>query len=397
MNIQPLIVALSFLALFGSGGYAAADPFFDSELIFPGQGKHCHGSSVVECPNGDLLACWFYGSGERSAGDVLVQGARKKAGAKDWSPVFEMADTPGFPDCNPVMFIDAKNRLHLVWIAVLAQAWESSILRTRIAEDYQGEGAPKWSWQDNIFLNPGDAFAEEIEKAFKALHPVESMWGGYAPKYTKLIIEASKDKSKREMGWMTRIHPAILPGGRVLLPLYSDGYNVCLVAISDDNGDTWRPSRPIVGMGPIQPTIARKKDGTLVAYMRDSGNAPQRALMSSSKDEGESWSPAVDSEILNPGSSLEVVVLKDGRWVLAFNDTEEGRHSLALALSDDEGTTWKWKRHLEKAAPREGSFAYPSLMQTKDGKIQITYTHNLSEMKSIKHAALDVDWILKGD
>ena len=30
--------------------------------IFPLQGKHVHSSSIVECPNGDLLACWFHGS-----------------------------------------------------------------------------------------------------------------------------------------------------------------------------------------------------------------------------------------------------------------------------------------------------------------------------------------------
>ena len=71
--------------------------------IFPLQGKHVHSSSIVECPNGDLLACWFHGSGERTADDVVVQGARLKKGRKKWSPVFLMADTPRFPDCNPVL------------------------------------------------------------------------------------------------------------------------------------------------------------------------------------------------------------------------------------------------------------------------------------------------------
>ncbi len=35
-------------------------------LIFPGQAKHVHGSSFVSLPNGDFLALWFYGSGERT-------------------------------------------------------------------------------------------------------------------------------------------------------------------------------------------------------------------------------------------------------------------------------------------------------------------------------------------
>ena len=123
-----------------------AQPFFRSESIFPLQSKHVHASSIVECPNGDLLVCWFHGSGERTADDVVIQGARLKKGAEKWSPVFLMADTPNFPDCNPVLFIDQKERLWLFWIAVLAHRWEQSILKYRISTDYQDNGAPDWSW-----------------------------------------------------------------------------------------------------------------------------------------------------------------------------------------------------------------------------------------------------------
>ena len=49
-------------------------PFFQETSIFPFQNKHVHASSIIENPNGDLLACWFYGSGERTANDVLIQG-----------------------------------------------------------------------------------------------------------------------------------------------------------------------------------------------------------------------------------------------------------------------------------------------------------------------------------
>ena len=37
------------------------------DLLFPMQEKHVHGSSIVALPNGDLLAVWFEGSGERHA------------------------------------------------------------------------------------------------------------------------------------------------------------------------------------------------------------------------------------------------------------------------------------------------------------------------------------------
>src|SRR5262245_52209946 len=64
-----------------------AGPFHESELIFPPQHLHTHGSCIVECANGDLIACWYRGSGERRADDVGVYGARKRRGEKRWSEV----------------------------------------------------------------------------------------------------------------------------------------------------------------------------------------------------------------------------------------------------------------------------------------------------------------------
>jgi predicted neuraminidase len=389
-------IVITAICSFSCLAVASAAPALQGELIFPAQEKHCHGSSIIECPNGDMLACWFYGSGERNADDVLIQGSRLKKGTTQWSPVFQMADTPAFPDCNPVLFVDAKNRLWLFWISVRANAWEDSILMFRRAEDYEGDDAPKWSWQGVIALNPGDEFATAVKNGFKQLKFDESMWSAYAPRYSKMVIDASEDKLKRQLGWMTRIHPLALPSGRILLPLYSDGFNLSLTAISDDMGETWRAGSPIIGLGPIQPTLVRKNDGAIVAYMRDSGAQPGRVLQAMSTDNGETWSVALDTEVPNPGSSLEVIALKDGRWVMLFNDTEDGRHSLAFAMSDDEGKTWKWKRHVELAEKGKAGYAYPSLIQSRDGRLHATYTFS-EEAKSIKHVALDPEWILQGD
>jgi len=361
--------------------------------MFPLQEKHVHSSSIVECPNGDLLVCWFYGSGERKANDVVIQGARLKKGSDTWGPVFLMADTPGFPDCNPVLFIDQQARLKLFWIVVRANQWEQSILKYRVSTDYQRTGAPKWDWQDIILLQPGDRFAATIESVFKTLTPKEQMWAKYAPRYSTMIIEAARDKAKRQTGWMTRTHPTVLPSGRILLPLYSDGFNVSLVAISDDQGAHWSASQPIVGWGPIQPSIVQKKDGTLVSYMRDSGNAPNRVLISTSTDSGESWSPAVDTDIPNPGSSLEAIALQDGRWVMVYNDQEQGRHSLVAAMSDDEGKTWKWKRHIGQSEDGQTTFAYPSLIQARDETLHLTYSYKVKGRATIRYCRLTADWI----
>ena len=119
----------------GSSGNSIK-PQFISENIFPFQDKHVHSSSIVELPNNDLLCCWFEGSGERTANDVVIMGARLKKGKSEWSKPFLLADTPGFPDCNPVLFIDKNNCLHLYWIVVQANRWETSILKTRVSTNY---------------------------------------------------------------------------------------------------------------------------------------------------------------------------------------------------------------------------------------------------------------------
>jgi predicted neuraminidase/predicted glycoside hydrolase/deacetylase ChbG (UPF0249 family) len=359
------------------------------EFIFPFQNEHVHGSSIVALPNGDFLACWFQGSGERSADDVRIMGSRKKKGEDKWSDPFLMADTKGIPDCNPVLFMNRKGKLFMFWIAVMANKWENSIIRYKTSEDYSGSGAPVWKWQDDILLKPGDNFAQEVVKKFNQMPESEAGWAAYAPLYDDMIKKAAEDITKRSFGWMTRIHPITLASGRILLPLYSDGYNFSMVAISDDDGMTWRNSLPIVGRGPIQPALAVRKDGTIVAYMRDSGDAPTRVHISTSSDNGESWTVSQKTDIPNE-ASVELEVLKDGKWVYFGNDITDGRYRLALYISDDEGRSWKWKDLIEYQADKKGSFSYPCLIQTADGLIHITYSYALGEgRKTIKHVAVD--------
>jgi predicted neuraminidase len=201
----------------------------------------------------------------------------------------------------------------------------------------------------------------------------------------------------------------------LIVPLYSDGFSFSLMAISDDWGRTWKTSTPLVGVGNIQPSIARRKDGTLVTYMRDNGPPPKRLMMSTSTDRGDTWSPVVDSPFFNPGSGAEVVGLRNGHWVLVYNDLEAGRHSLAVSLSEDEGRTWPWTRHLERHPPKgendeyEGEYHYPSLTEARDGTLHVSYSYfqpaaeserdaeGRSIRKSIKHAHFNEAWIKQGD
>ena len=373
---------------------AAAAPQHTGELIVPPEHWHNHSSSIVELPSGDLLVCWYHGSGERTADDVLVEGARWSKATGKWSQRFTLADTPGFPDTNPAMFIDSKQRLFLLWPVIIANQWETALMKYRISTDYEAPGPPRWEYQDDILLIP-----KNIEARTKEIFGKDAAGTGPAAARAAKLIERAGDKYFSRMGWFTRTHPLELPSGRILVPLYSDGYSFGIMAISDDHGYTWTASELIVGYGGIQPSVVRKKDGTLVAYLRDNGPPPKRVQISFSKDDGVTWTTAKDTDIPNPGTSLEVVRLRSGNWIMAYNDLERGRYSLAAALSDDEGATWKWKRHLDGNPEKkiDSQYHYPSVIEAKDGWIHMSYSYFVPEGQTIKHVRFDEDWVKKGD
>ena len=243
-------------------------------------------------------------------------------------------------------------------------------------------------------MKAGAEFEKRVEEQFKKNGREDLTYAEYAPPYETLLTEAAKDPRKRETGWMTRTHPILLATGKMLLPLYSDGFNFGLIAISDDQGQTWNCSLPIVGRGLNQPSLIERKDGSIDAYMRQDGDEPSRIMISHSNDEGYSWTYAHRSDIPNPGASIEMVRLKSGNWLLVYNDVEDGRYSLAIALSDDQGATWKWKKNLENK--KGGSFSYPSVIESKDGKVHITYSYNPGKnLESIKHVLIDEGWVMK--
>ena len=150
------VTTLALLGGFLGQNALAQAAFQQTDLIFPVQDQHAHGSTLVELPNGDLLVGWFQGSGERWADDVVVMGARKKKGASAWSAPFVMADVKEFPDCNPLLFLDPQGRLWLMWITIIANQWETSLLKYQLSTDYLNtEGAQRWTWQDSLLLKPG--------------------------------------------------------------------------------------------------------------------------------------------------------------------------------------------------------------------------------------------------
>lgn len=411
-----------------------------AQIIFPYQGDHVHGSTIVELPGGDLLSAWFQGSGERWADDVRIMGSRLESGDTTWSEPFLLADIKGFPDINPILFMDKKDRLWLMWYPVLANQWETSIPMYRISVDYRGKGAPKWLWQDVLFVKPGDKTERGIQPADRFVRQVAEQlrdyeaymkaelipvipdslraqlldeWGAYKRKMDSLskgmnMVRAGRIQADgketsaelgypltRRIGWQTK-NKAVFSGDRMIVPLYSDGFDCTLFAFTDDGGENWQYSNPVLGGAGIQATIAMKKNGDLVAYLRDNGPAPNRMQRTESQDNGVTWTIPKDDILPNPGAGFDMVTLANGEWLIAYNDQEDGRYNLTVAISDDDGQTWKWKRRVEHdASERPTSSHYPSVIEGNDGQIHLIYSYHRADKqgKTVKYATFKSSWV----
>ena len=373
---------------------------YEAELIFPAEKKHNHSPGIVETADGDLLACWFHGNGEKTDDTLVIRGARRKHGAREWSTPFLMADNQNLPDQNCVLFLDPRGTLWLFWISSLDNTSQTFLLKYRTSTDYSGPHAPKWSWQDVIHCRPVN-----LEQRFA--DSVSHVQTSFAKKLrtdrrlrTRMRdgAAASQRKLLRRLGWMSRTHPIMLSENRMMLPLYSDVFNCSLAAFTDDWGRTWEFSEPILPLN-VQPSFVRRRNGDVVAMMRD--KSPRRRIpMSVSKDGGQTWSMARGMEIPNPDSSVECIALASGHWVLVCNDRtggkRGGRTRLTAYLSSDEGKTWEWRRTLEQ---HDGSTAaaYPSVIQSRDGRIVCAYTYSPSPRETIKVVRFSEDWIRTGD
>ncbi len=387
-------MALILLAAIAVLSENNAKPQYSAELVFPLHDQHNHAPGIVECPNGDLLVSWYRGSGERTADDVAIFGARKKHGETAWSEAFLMADTPGFPDCNTCMMIDGQDRLWLFWPTIVANTWESCLTNYCTSENYEGSGSPAWDHDGLVLLKPDDFSADAEKELDKLTETYKALLNDDVREEIAIGKKKLRDKMYQRLGWQPRCKPTVLPSGRILLPLYTDTFSISIMAVSDDDGETWYASKPLLGFGAIQPTVLRRDSGELVAYMRENG-VTQRIRSSTSNDDGLSWGPVTETDLPNPGAGIDGVRLENGHWLLVYNDTTDGRNSLAVSISDDEGKSWRWTRHLEKHA--DGAYHYPAVIQARDGTIHVVYSYFVDGGKSMKRAAFNEAWVQEGN
>jgi predicted neuraminidase len=182
--------------------------------------------------------------------------------------------------------------------------------------------------------------------------------------------------------------PIQLDDGAVLSPTSVESYKnwACWVDRSVDGCRNWTRHGPIYhpknSHGIIQPTILRRRDGSLFFLARSRGLG--QVCISNSRDNGLTWSPAETvADLHNPNSGIDAVTLADGRHVLVYNPTHVGRTPLAVAVSADDGKTWKQALVLEN---EQGEFSYPAVIQAADATVHITYTWN---RQRIRHVTLE--------
>lgn len=372
-----------------------SDEFLYEKASFP----ECHGATIVELKNGDLVASFFGGTKERNP-DCCIWVCRKPKGAKEWtSPqlaadgVFSIKDAQATlagidSTCTPVTNARGKliARRKACWNPVLFQIpggdlilfykiglsvgdWTGWLVRSR-------DGGKTWSKR------------EPLPEGF--LGPIKNK-----PEYIngRIICPSSKEGGK---GW--RIH----------------------FEISDDNGKTWKTTESLAAelsvltqhrkkggvnvddqeggeavkgedakpIYAIQPSILMHKDGRLQVLCR-TRNA--RIATAWSNDNGDTWSKVTLLDVPNNNSGTDAVTLQDGRHVLIYNNfstlpgTPKGpRTPLCVAISED-GINWQPVLTLEDSPISQ--YSYPSIIQGKDGRLHAVYTWR---RQRVKYAEIDL-------
>ncbi len=386
------------LTLTLSSSSFSEDPFFESEFLFDPEKEdhgHVHASCIVECPNSDLRVVWYengelmpapyYSERKDKSDDVRIGGACKPAGSDSWETPFVMADTFACSDNNPCMTIDQKGQLWLFYPTLLGvpeNTWGSALMHYKISEDYEGPGAPVWKKESTLVPKPTG-----IPELFEKIRPALIERGASERMLTRIETNLS-DPLKIRLGWMSRAHPLVRSDGAILLPLANENFNVPVMAITEDEGETWTYSEPVPYAGIIQPTVVEWEDGSLSAFFRSGDDNPQ-IPRSNSSDGGMTWSPIERTDLVHPGSGFEAIRLENGHLAVVYNDkAERPRDRLAISISDDRGKTWKWKREIENIPG--GRFDYPSVIQARDGSLHVTFSYNL---ETVKHVHFNEEWV----
>ncbi|MFY1046688.1 sialidase family protein [Chryseobacterium sp. GP-SGM7] len=305
--------------------------------------KQCHASTLTETKSGKIIAAWFGGDHE---GDSSVKIWSSELENQKWSaPKIIVENYSGKLKSEPL------------WNPVLYSLPKSDTLFLFYKE---GQNPRAWKGFSKISTNEGKSWLESVE--------------------LKNLIGPVKNR------------PLLLKNGNLISPSsieFSEKDWKVHLEISKDRGKTWRKIPVNYNQKDaqvIQPSILEHQNGSLQLLARSQQN---KVMTAYSKDHGETWSQWEPTNLANPNSGTDVIKLKDNTFLIVYNpeisgkNWWEGRTKLNIAMSDD-GRNWKDVLTLENGKDGD-EFSYPTVIQTGDGKIHISYTWN---RKSIIHAVV---------
>jgi hypothetical protein len=164
----------------------------------------------------------------------------------------------------------------------------------------------------------------------------------------------------------------------------------CGVLISEDHGQSFRRCGYLKSgeLGHlIEPRVVELGDGHIVMLLRSMDE--NWLWRSESTDGGETWSPAIRSDIPNPSAKVNILKAADGRIFLIHNPTGgecasgkfamNARNPLSLWVSDDEMKSWSVKVDLVKDSAPYTSLNYPDgYIYEENGQIDLVWEDTFS-------------------
>lgn len=164
-------------------------------------------------------------------------------------------------------------------------------------------------------------------------------------------------------------------GSHGLPAYYEVNYVFSELVRFDAQGRVRDKRRMTKGEQAIQPMIVPLGPDRAIAFMRNYLAETKRQLVRLTRDGGRTWAAQADCGLPNPQAPVAALSLGDGRILIAFNDDETRSDLMRLALSDDEGQSWRRIHTLEDGnGDAQAACRYPVMRALPDGNILLTYS-----------------------
>lgn len=165
---------------------------------------------------------------------------------------------------------------------------------------------------------------------------------------------------------------------------------------SDDNGRTWKTGNEVPNPSGIvtqEPGVVELKNGHILMFIRTNAGAQ---YFSYSKDKGVTWSEIERSNITSPTSPASIARIPSTRDLLMIwnNTVNEKRTPLNIAISKDEGKTWRHVKTLESDSTR--GYCYIAIHFIDKKNVLLSYcagSLSTGRLNQTDIKRLSIDWI----